>query len=80
MVKIYPPPPSTRTQELNKLRQVSLTFHIPELVELLCIVLGKEVASPHPTPATKKMLQQCVTFLSTNKSPTERLVVNSSKS
>ncbi len=65
-------------QELNKLRQVSLTFHMPELVEVLCIILGREMSSPHPTPLSKKMLQQCVTFLSSNKSPSERLIVSSS--
>lgn len=66
-------------QELNKLRLVSLTFHIPELLELLCIILSKEMSSPHTNQSTKIMLQQCVTFLSNNKSPAERLVVNTSK-
>ena len=61
-------------QELNKLRQVALTYSMPELTEVLCAVLSLE-ESASSNPQIKTLLTQCSIFLSTNKNPQDRLVV-----
>ena len=64
----------TELQELNKLRLVALTYSMPELTEVLAMVLGQEEAGCS-SPQIKTLLNQCSQFLSTNKNPQDRLVV-----
>ena len=61
-------------QELNKLRLVALTYCMPELLEVTCIVLSKEESTSN-NPKTQTLLKQCIFFLNNNKNPQDRLVI-----
>ena len=61
-------------QELNKLRLVALTYSMPELTDILSVVLSHEETASTSTQI-KTLLKQCSHFLSNNKNPQDRLVV-----
>ena len=65
---------SLHHQELNKLRLVSLTYCMPDLLEVICHILSKEESATN-NPKTKTLLKQCEFFLMNNKNPQDRLVI-----
>ena len=67
--------PVTNPQELNKLRMVAITYNIPDLLDVLCQILSREESSPSTNPQAKGLLHNCLLFLTNNKNPQERLVI-----
>lgn len=61
-------------QELNKLRLVALTYCMPELLEVICTILGKEQQGA-TNQQSQTLLKQCIYFLTHNKNPQDRLVI-----
>lgn len=61
------------SQELNKLRQVVLTYSLPHLTNAMCNLLAHEESTTTSQPA-KAILQHCIQFLSSNQNPHDKLL------